>query len=47
MHQSHGIGYAQYEQSLETRMEIERRREREYKRSQQILNEFTGKVTKS
>ncbi|WP_349408396.1 hypothetical protein [Pseudalkalibacillus sp. SCS-8] len=47
MHQSHGIGYAQYERSLEKRMEIERKRDREYKQSLQMLNEFTGKVNKS
>lgn len=47
MHQSHGIGYAQYKQSLEKRMEIERKREQEYRRSQEMLSEFTGKVNKS
>ncbi|WP_408007545.1 hypothetical protein ACJROX_23070 [Pseudalkalibacillus sp. A8] len=47
MHQAHGIGYAEYDRSLEKRLKIERKREQEYKESQQMLNEFTGKVNKS
>ncbi len=47
MHQAHGIGYAEYDRSLEKRLKIENKRELEYKESQQMLNEFTGKVNKS
>ncbi|WP_257349752.1 hypothetical protein [Pseudalkalibacillus decolorationis] len=47
MHQSHGIGYAEYERSLEKRLKIEQKRERDYRQSQQVLHQLTGKVNKS
>ncbi|WLD95493.1 hypothetical protein [Alkalihalobacillus sp. AL-G] len=47
MHQSHGIGYAEYERSLEKRLKIEQKRDQDYRKSQQMLHQFTGKVNKS
>ncbi|WP_170031836.1 hypothetical protein [Alteribacillus bidgolensis] len=40
MHQSHGFGYAEYNRSLQKRLEVEQSREMEYKISCQIAAEF-------
>ncbi|MDV2684166.1 hypothetical protein RYX56_07275 [Alkalihalophilus lindianensis] len=40
MHSAHGIGYAEYNRSLDKRMEIEKAREEDYKRCNQIAKEF-------
>jgi hypothetical protein len=37
MQQSHGIGYQEYSRKLEKRIEVEKRREKEYKQSQLIV----------
>ncbi len=40
MQQSHGIGYEEYNRSLDKRMEIEKARDIEYKRSIKLAIEF-------
>ncbi|MGY4689051.1 hypothetical protein [Salibacterium sp. K-3] len=40
MHQFHGIGYAEYNNSLKRRMEVEVSREREYQKSRQLAAQF-------
>ena len=40
MHTAHGVGYAVYCQSLEVRMQVERRRTKSYMESMKILNEY-------
>jgi hypothetical protein len=42
MHQSHGCGYAEYDRDLEKRLEIEKDRERAYKKGLQIAANATG-----
>jgi hypothetical protein len=39
MHQSHGCGYAEYERDLEKRMDVEKNREKEYKKGLEIAAE--------
>ncbi|MDC3412341.1 hypothetical protein NC797_00405 [Aquibacillus sp. 3ASR75-11] len=39
MQQSHGVGYAEYSRKLEKRLDIEKKRQSSYKRSQQIYAE--------
>ncbi|MFV8826573.1 hypothetical protein [Alkalihalobacterium sp. APHAB7] len=40
MQQNHGIGYEEYNRSLEKRLEIEKARERDYKRSIKLAIEL-------
>ncbi|MFZ4450849.1 hypothetical protein [Salibacterium aidingense] len=40
MHQSHGFGYAEYNRSLERRLQVEITREREYKKGCQLTAQF-------
>ncbi|GEL76639.1 hypothetical protein [Tenuibacillus multivorans] len=40
MQQSHGIGYREYSQRLDKRMQIERKREQSYKKSRQMVAEI-------
>jgi hypothetical protein len=42
MQQNHGIGYEEYNRSLEKRLEVEKEREKDYKRSQKIGIEFNS-----
>ncbi|WP_170289352.1 hypothetical protein [Metabacillus lacus] len=44
MHQAHGMGYAEYSNKHENRMLVEKRRERDYAASQQIVAEVNRKV---
>ncbi|WP_307331739.1 hypothetical protein [Evansella vedderi] len=37
MFQSHGIGYEEYNRKLENRMEVEQKREKDHKRSINIV----------
>ncbi len=37
MHQSHGIGYAEYSTKLEKRLEVEAKREKNYSKCQQLV----------
>jgi hypothetical protein len=36
MHQSHGCGYAEYDRDLEKRLDVEKEREKEYKKGLKI-----------
>ncbi|MDE5416244.1 hypothetical protein [Alkalihalobacterium chitinilyticum] len=40
MQQNHGIGYEEYNRSLEKRLEVEKSREKEYKRSLKLAIEL-------
>ena len=39
MQKAHGIGYAEYSRSYEKRIEVEKARELDYKRSKRIVQE--------
>lgn len=48
MYQSHGMSYEEYSRELDQRIEVEKRRERDYHRSLRIANEATRQsLTKS
>jgi hypothetical protein len=36
MHQSHGCGFAEYERDLEKRLDVEKDREKEYKKGLEV-----------
>ncbi len=42
MQQAHGFGYAEYCQSFEKRIEVEKAREFEYKKSRWIVQDATS-----
>lgn len=44
MQQNHGLGYAEYERSLEQRLEIEKKRERSHKNGLKIVTEMERKA---
>ncbi|OZM55980.1 hypothetical protein CIB95_14130 [Lottiidibacillus patelloidae] len=44
MHQTHGFGYEEYKQKLDVRMQVEREREQDYKKSRQIVSELERNV---
>ncbi|MBO8156780.1 MAG: hypothetical protein H0Z32_09985 [Bacillaceae bacterium] len=44
MHQSHGIGYEEYSRKLEKRLQVEKRREKDYLKSQQIVAEVDRQI---
>lgn len=44
MYQSHGMGYEEYQRSLEKRMLVEKRREKDYKQSVVIISELDRKL---
>lgn len=44
MHQAHGIGYAEYGRSLEKRILVEKRREKDYKNSILMAKEVDRKL---
>lgn len=44
MQQSHGIGYSEYSRKLDVRIQVEKRREREYKQSNRIVNDLQRKM---
>ncbi|MBB6453462.1 hypothetical protein HNQ94_001911 [Salirhabdus euzebyi] len=46
MQQSHGIGYKEYSRKLEKRLEVEKRREKEYQKSRQITAEVDRQLFK-
>jgi hypothetical protein len=46
MHQSHGIGYAEYSQNHEKRMDVEIAREKDYRKSQLIYAENERRMKK-
>ncbi|TCP23511.1 hypothetical protein EV207_13031 [Scopulibacillus darangshiensis] len=47
MHQAHGIGYAEYENSLEKRIEVEKAREKDHHKCTQITATHDNKTVKS
>jgi hypothetical protein len=44
MHQTHGFGYEEYKQKLDVRMQVEREREHDYKKSRQIVADLERNV---
>ncbi len=40
MHSAHGVGYQEYNRNLDKRMEIEKARDEEYKRCNEMVKEF-------
>ncbi|WP_201741268.1 hypothetical protein [Pradoshia eiseniae] len=44
MRQAHGIGYEQYNQKLDVRMRVEKRRENSYLKSNEIVNDLNRRV---
>ena len=44
MQQSHGVSYAEYERDLNHRLEIERERERSYRKSLEIVQEVGNQL---
>lgn len=44
MHQSHGIGYAEYNQKLEERIRVEQERDKEYLKSNSMVDELQRQV---
>ncbi|WP_226669597.1 hypothetical protein [Metabacillus litoralis] len=44
MHQSHGVGYAEYARKPDKRMAIERSREEDYRKSQLIYADIERKM---
>lgn len=44
MQQAHGIGYAEYSRNLESRIKVERERQADFEKSQQVLAEIERKV---
>ncbi|WP_245629815.1 hypothetical protein [Domibacillus robiginosus] len=45
MHASHGVGYAEYNQKHEVRMDIEQQREEDYQQSRRMVADFNRKFT--
>jgi hypothetical protein len=43
LYQAHGIGYAEYQRSLEKRMQVEKKREKDYKQSLGMVYEADRK----
>jgi hypothetical protein len=46
MHHSHGMGYAEYSQKHEKRMDVELSREEDYRKSQIIYAEIERRMKK-
>ncbi|WP_202406280.1 hypothetical protein [Pontibacillus yanchengensis] len=44
MHQSHGMGYAEYSRRLDQRLKVEQRRQQEFEQSQRIVAEVDRKI---
>lgn len=44
MHHCHGIGYAEYERSLEKRIQVEKTREKDYRKCNTIAAEQDHKI---
>jgi len=40
MHKSHGMGYEEYSRSHVNRLEVEKRREKQYQKSKQIISDL-------
>ncbi|WP_199445843.1 hypothetical protein [Bacillus weihaiensis] len=46
MHHTHGMGYAEYAMKHEKRMDVEKNREEDYRKSQLIYAELERKMVK-
>ena len=46
MHHSHGMGYQEYAQNHEKRMDVEMNREKDYRKSQLIYAEIERRMKK-
>jgi hypothetical protein len=44
MYQSHGLGYEEYQRKLETRLQVEKQREKDYRKSRQIISDLERNV---
>lgn len=42
MQQSHGMGYAEYNRNLENRLMVEKQRDKDYRKSLEIVSNFAG-----
>jgi len=40
MHSTHGMGYAEYNRTLDNRLEVENSRQKDYETSQKIVEQF-------
>lgn len=40
MHENHNMGYAEYEKSIDKKLQVEKEREKSYEKSQRIINEL-------
>ncbi|SIR11544.1 hypothetical protein SAMN05443094_105212 [Domibacillus enclensis] len=45
MHANYGVGYAEYNQKHEVRMEVEQQREKDYQKSQQMAADVNRNFT--
>ncbi|PFG14593.1 hypothetical protein ATG70_2829 [Bacillus sp. es.036] len=46
MYQSHGVGYAEYSQNFNKRMQVEKEREMDHRRSLKMVSEFDRKLSR-
>ncbi len=46
MYQSHGVGYAEYSRNFNKRMQVERERELDHRRSLKMVSEFDRKLSR-
>jgi hypothetical protein len=44
MQQSHGVGYSEYSRKLDVRIQVEKRREKDYEQCNQIVNNLQRKL---
>ncbi|WP_279401910.1 hypothetical protein [Piscibacillus salipiscarius] len=44
MQQSHGVGYTEYSQKLEKRLQIEKEREKNYRESRRLVSEVDRQI---
>lgn len=46
MHQTHNVSYAEYARSLDQMMKVEKKREKEFERSQKFVSEVGRQIHK-
>lgn len=44
MQQSHGIGYAEYNRNLDKRLKVEKQREKDHRKSLEIMSSLASKI---
>ncbi|MFD0051413.1 hypothetical protein ACFVHQ_19180 [Actinomycetes bacterium NPDC127524] len=44
MQQSHGIGYSEYSRRLDTRIQVEKRREKDYEQGNLLANHLNRRI---